>query len=89
MLQLEKLDSKLASGNWTDHDARTYGGLSNTLRLCLRELGLRPPAPTVTSPLAEHFRRPPDRAPRREATQARQHAGDLREPRLFWRPASR
>jgi hypothetical protein len=63
MLQLEKLDSKLASGNWTDHDARTYGGLSNTLRLCLRELGLRPPAPTPTSPLAEHFRRPQSAAP--------------------------
>ena len=38
MLQLEKLDAKMASGNWTDHDARTYGGLSNNLRLTIREL---------------------------------------------------
>jgi hypothetical protein len=37
-LQLEKLDAKMASGNWTDHDARTYGGLSNNLRLTIREL---------------------------------------------------
>jgi hypothetical protein len=62
MLQLEKLDSKLAIGNWTDHDARTYGGLSNTLRLCLRELGLRPSAPKPMSPLAEHFSRQPERS---------------------------
>jgi hypothetical protein len=62
MLQLEKLDSKLAIGNWTDHDARTYGGLSNTLRLCLRELGLRPPASKPKSPLADHFSRPPKRS---------------------------
>jgi hypothetical protein len=27
-LQLEKLDAKMASGNWTDHDSRTFGGLN-------------------------------------------------------------
>lgn len=40
--QLEQLDAKMASGRWTDHDSRTYGGLSNSLRLALRELGMRP-----------------------------------------------
>jgi hypothetical protein len=41
MLRLELLDGKMADGSWTDHDARTFGGLSNNLRLCLRELGLK------------------------------------------------
>jgi hypothetical protein len=42
MLQLEILDEKLCkSDSWSDHDARTYGGLSNGLRLMLRELGLK------------------------------------------------
>ena len=50
MLQLEKLNSKLAIGNWTDHDARTYGGLSNTLRLCLRELGAEAPGTEANEP---------------------------------------
>jgi hypothetical protein len=40
--QLEQLDAKMASGRWTDHDSRTYGGLSNSLRLALRELGMKP-----------------------------------------------
>jgi hypothetical protein len=41
MLRLELLDGKMEDGSWTDHDARTFGGLSNNLRLCLRELGLK------------------------------------------------
>ena len=62
MLQLEKLDEKIATGAWTDHDARTYGGLGNNLRLTLRELGLKSAeAPKPVSPLAEHFSRPPVR----------------------------
>ena len=44
MLQLELFDSKMSGGNWTDHDARTFGGISNSLRLMLRELGLKPDA---------------------------------------------
>ena len=61
MLRLELLDEKLAKGIWTDHDARTFGGLSNALRLMLRELGLkglskeRPPS--LDDVLAEHARR--------------------------------
>jgi hypothetical protein len=45
MLRLEWLDAKMASGNWTDHDARTFGGLYNALRLALRELGVRETKP--------------------------------------------
>jgi hypothetical protein len=41
-LQLELLDEKLSSGNWTAHDARMQGGLNNAVRLALKELGLRP-----------------------------------------------
>jgi hypothetical protein len=41
MLRLEAFDTKLASGVWTDHDSRTYGGLSNNLRLTLRELNVK------------------------------------------------
>src|SRR5438094_9855075 len=49
-LQLDALDRKLASGDWTPHDARTYGGILNAHRLALREIGIRPaakPAPTL------------------------------------------
>ncbi len=50
MLQLDKLDEKMLSGSWTDHDSRTFGGLSNAVRLALRDLGLKPaePAPQST-----------------------------------------
>ena len=60
MLRLELLDAKMAEGSWTDHDARTFGGLSNNLRLCLRELGVKTPSPDRTPSLgdivAEHAR---------------------------------
>jgi hypothetical protein len=49
MWQLEVLDGKFASGNWTDHDSRQQGGLGNGLRLALRELGLKPVAPKAAS----------------------------------------
>jgi hypothetical protein len=44
MLKLEMFDAKMTAGTWTDHDARTCGGLTNALRLMLRELGLKPAA---------------------------------------------
>lgn len=40
-VQLNALDEKLSSGEWTDHDSRTHGGLINRQRLLLRELGLK------------------------------------------------
>lgn len=63
MLKLEMLDAKIASGIWTDFDARTFGGLSSSLRLALRELGLRKEAATPRNPLAAHFARPHGAAP--------------------------
>ncbi len=41
-----------------DHDARTFGGLNNALRLALRELGMREtkpkPIPTIAEIAARH-----------------------------------
>jgi hypothetical protein len=46
MLMLEILDLKLANNeNWNQCDAATQGGLNNNVRLCLRELGIKAPAP--------------------------------------------
>lgn len=55
MLQLELLDAKMSSGDWSAHDARTQGGLNNAVRLVLRELGLKAVAkkpPTIAEYLA-------------------------------------
>jgi hypothetical protein len=52
MLRLELFDEKMDRGGWSDNDARTYGGLSNNLRLCLRELGIKA-APKPEPRLAE------------------------------------
>jgi hypothetical protein len=59
MLRLEPLDEKMTSGEWTDHDARTFGGLTNAVRLLSRELGLKAKAtseklPGLSDILAEH-----------------------------------
>src|SRR5687767_5090242 len=43
-IQLDLLDEKLARGEWTGNDSRTYGGLLNAMRLTARELGLKPAA---------------------------------------------
>ena len=63
MLQIEILDEKLCkSDTWNDHDAKTYGGLSNSLRLMIRELGLRAaetPAPSLDAIAARHARAAP------------------------------
>jgi hypothetical protein len=58
LLRLELLDAKMSSGSWTDHDARTFGGLNNALRLALRELGVQEtkpkPIPTIDEIAARH-----------------------------------
>jgi hypothetical protein len=41
MLRLELMDLKMATGDWTEQDGRVFGGLNNSLRLCLRELGVK------------------------------------------------
>jgi hypothetical protein len=38
-LRLDAFEDKLAGGQWTDLDSRTFGGLQNAYRLTLRELG--------------------------------------------------
>ena len=53
-LQLDGLDEKLAAGNWTPHDSRTYGGLLNAYRLTAREIGIKPAAAKPPS-LAEYL----------------------------------
>jgi hypothetical protein len=40
-VMLDMFDEKIASGNFTPHDQRTYGGLSSQFRLVLRELGVK------------------------------------------------
>jgi hypothetical protein len=57
MLQLDLLDEKFASGAWNDHDSRTQGGLANSLRLSLRELGLKSAPKPRSNPLLDHFAR--------------------------------
>src|ERR1700722_3498059 len=54
LLQLELLDEKLATASWTAHDSRTQGGLNGTVRLALRELGLKATPPKAPS-LAEYL----------------------------------
>jgi hypothetical protein len=42
MLSLEEFDAKLSAGkSWTQVDAATMGGLQNSVRLNLRELGIK------------------------------------------------
>ena len=57
MALAERLDEKLTTGDtWTPHDARTFGGLNNAIRVALRDLGLKPVGkPKAPSPLAAHF----------------------------------
>jgi hypothetical protein len=65
-MQIDALDRKLADGDWTDHDARTHGGLINRQRLLLREIGLQPATPKPPS-LAEVTARIIAERDRREA----------------------
>ena len=53
LLRLELLDEKAAKGNWSDHDARTFGGLNNAVRLLMREIGAQTPPPAKKEPVAD------------------------------------
>jgi hypothetical protein len=66
-VQINALDEKLERGDWTDHDARTHGGLINRQRLLLREIGLAPPAAQPRTSLAEHNRAIAEREARERA----------------------
>jgi hypothetical protein len=55
MLQAELFDRKLASSaGFTAHDSRTYSGMSNAIRVSLRDLGLKPQAKRPAPTLAEY-----------------------------------
>jgi len=54
-MQLDALNEKLSSGNWTDHDRRTFGGLLNCFRLTLREIGLKPPKAARPESLVDYW----------------------------------
>jgi hypothetical protein len=50
MLRLQLLDEKASRGDWTDHDARTFGGLNNAVRLLLREISKLAKSPREAKP---------------------------------------
>ena len=55
-LILDLFDSKImAGGAWTQVDSNTMGGVAGSLRLILRELGLKPVAPAKKVDLAEYL----------------------------------
>jgi len=60
MLRLAQFDDQMATGKeLSDHSGRVYGALNNTLRLALRELGLKggsakPKAPTISELVAKY-----------------------------------
>ena len=55
MLQAESFDTKMSSGNWTPHDARTAGGINNAVLKALKDLGLkgRADAKSLTPSIAD------------------------------------
>jgi hypothetical protein len=53
LLRIELLDEKAAAGNWTDHDARTYGGLNNAVRLFMREIAAQAKATSTKAKLPD------------------------------------
>jgi hypothetical protein len=55
-LILDLFDSKImAGGAWTQVDANTMSGVAGSLRLILRELGLKPVAPAKKKDLATYL----------------------------------
>jgi hypothetical protein len=55
-LILDLFDSKIMSGGaWTAVDSNTMGGVAGSLRLILRELGLKPVAPPKKVDLATYL----------------------------------
>jgi hypothetical protein len=55
MLSLEEFDHKLSAGNsWTAVDAATMGGIQNSVRLNIRELGIRA-APAKAKPTLSEY----------------------------------
>jgi hypothetical protein len=65
IFRLELLDAAMTAGTFTETDGVIAHALRNSMRLTLRELGLKPVAPAPPS-LAEHLAR---RAAEREAAE--------------------
>jgi hypothetical protein len=59
-VQVESLQSKIVAGE--DVNLEQLTRLSNVLGRTLQRLGLKRQAPKPTSPLVEHFNRPPARS---------------------------
>ena len=60
-VQLDLLDERLLTGNWTAHDQRSHGALLNSLRLCCRESGLtatKAPVPGLADLISDLNRQP-------------------------------
>jgi hypothetical protein len=78
MLRLELLDERVLAGvDLSAHDGAVYGALNNTLRLALRELGLKgkpAKAPSLTEIAARHASEPAK--PTSVADIAKRHEGD-------------
>ncbi len=55
LLQLELLDRKFSSGNFTILDSNVQGCLANNFKLTMRELGLRPAAGKPKPTLGEYL----------------------------------
>jgi hypothetical protein len=54
ILRLEMSDRKMAMGETSDHDSRVGHALRNSVRLALKEIGMKPAAPRQAT-LAEHL----------------------------------
>ena len=64
LLRLEVFDEKITSAEMTAHDARTYNALQNSVRIALRELGLKgkpdkPSAPSLADIASRHAKAAP------------------------------
>jgi hypothetical protein len=55
MLRLELLDEKMATGELSAHDARTFSALSNVVRLTARELGVQAAASVEKPPTLDDY----------------------------------
>jgi hypothetical protein len=56
-LRIRLMDEKLALGDLTDQDSKSYLAWANTLRRLLQSLGLAPPATTHLGPTLADLRR--------------------------------
>jgi hypothetical protein len=63
ILRLELLDAEMVAGTLSAHDGRVAHALRNSVRLALRELGMRPVAEPIGRTMADLRREAAERAP--------------------------